>query len=64
MRILQAMAGGEQGGAEEFFLRLCQSFADRGVQQRALVRPHPAREAALRDTVSKRPPRHSAGCSI
>ena len=48
MRILQAMAGGEQGGAEEFFLRLCQSFADRGVQQRALVRPHPAREAALR----------------
>ena len=50
MRILQAMAGGEQGGAEEFFLRLCQSFADRGVQQRALVRPHAGREAALRDT--------------
>lgn len=49
MRILQAMAGGEQGGAEEFFLRLCQSFADRGVQQRALVRPHAGREAALRD---------------
>ena len=48
MRVLQAMAGGQHGGAEAFFLRLCQSLAARGVQQRALLRPHAVREAALR----------------
>ncbi len=43
------MAGGEHGGAETFFLRLCKSFALRGIEQRALVRPRADREAALRD---------------
>ena len=42
------MAGGEHGGAEAFFVRLCKSFALRGIEQRALVRPHADREAALR----------------
>lgn len=49
MRVLQAMSGGEQGGAEEFFVRLCRAFAERGIDQRALLRPHGGREAALRD---------------
>lgn len=47
MRILQAIAGGEQGGAEEFFIRLCRAFAARGIEQRVLLRPHSGREAAL-----------------
>ncbi|MCE2491790.1 MAG: glycosyltransferase [Alphaproteobacteria bacterium] len=49
MRILQAMAGGERGGAEAFFVWLCRSLAGRGIDQRAVLRPHSAREAALRD---------------
>ncbi len=49
MRVLHAMAGGEQGGAEEFFLRLCRALAARDIEQRALIRPHAGRETALRD---------------
>jgi glycosyltransferase involved in cell wall biosynthesis len=47
MRVLQAMAGAEHGGAEAFFTRLAGAFARRGVVQQVLVRPHAARRAAL-----------------
>lgn len=48
MRVLHAIAGGEQGGAEEFFLRLSRSLASRDIEQQALIRPHEDRQAALR----------------
>ena len=47
MRILQVIAGAEYGGAEEFFIRLCQALQFRGVDQRVLLRPHPDRESLL-----------------
>ncbi|MGH6719683.1 MAG: glycosyltransferase [Alphaproteobacteria bacterium] len=47
MRVLQAMAGAAHGGAEAFFTRLAVALAGRGLDQRALVRPDPARMAAL-----------------
>ena len=50
MRVLHAMAGGEQGGAEEFFLRLSRSLASRDIKQRALIRPHEGRQVALRES--------------
>lgn len=48
MRVLQAMAGATSGGAENFFTRLVCALARQGVEQRALIRPDPARETALR----------------
>jgi len=39
MRLIQAMAGGAQGGAEAFFDRLLPALARAGLEQRALVRP-------------------------
>jgi len=48
MRLLQAMAGAEHGGAEQFFGRLAPALARAGVEQRLLVRAHPARNAQLR----------------
>ncbi len=41
------MAGSPHGGAEAFFVRLVTALARRGLDQRALVRPDPARLAAL-----------------
>lgn len=38
LRLLQAIAGGKQGGAEAFFVRLCGALARAGIEQRALVR--------------------------
>lgn len=43
MRLLQAMAGAPQGGAEEFFMRLARAFAARGVDQRVVFRTHDQR---------------------
>lgn len=48
MRLLQAMAGAEMGGAETFFIRLAVALQYAGQQQRVLIRPHRGREAALR----------------
>ena len=48
MRILQAMAGGEHGGAEAFFVRFCRALATREIDQRVLLRPHRGREEQLR----------------
>ena len=43
------MAGGEHGGAEAFFVWFCRSLAGRGIEQRAVLRPHADHEAVLRD---------------
>jgi glycosyltransferase involved in cell wall biosynthesis len=47
MRLLQAMAGAEVGGAEEFFVRLALAFSRGGVEQRIVTRHHARRTAAL-----------------
>ncbi len=47
-RILQAMAGAEQGGAEAFFERLVIALHRDGVQQHVLIRRNPARAERLR----------------
>jgi len=48
MRLLQAMAGGPQGGAEAFFERLAVSLTRRGLAQRLLIRRDAARAHRLR----------------
>jgi glycosyltransferase involved in cell wall biosynthesis len=47
MRILQAMAGAQYGGAEAFFTRLVTALHRAGLEQRVLIRPNEAREKAL-----------------
>lgn len=47
MRVLQVMAGAEHGGAEGFFCRLVPALSRAGVEQRAVIRTHPKRAAAL-----------------
>jgi glycosyltransferase involved in cell wall biosynthesis len=49
MRILQAMAGAEHGGAENFFMRLVPALHRAGVQQLVVIRKNAERAAALRD---------------
>ena len=39
MRLMQAMAGAEFGGAEEFFVRLASAVTRTDIEQRVLVRP-------------------------
>ncbi|MDP6706422.1 MAG: glycosyltransferase [Alphaproteobacteria bacterium] len=46
---MQAMAGGQHGGAEAFFDRLVPALARTGLEQRALVRPSPERLRILAD---------------
>lgn len=48
MRVLQAMAGAEAGGAETFFMRLALGLKDHGIEQHFVIRPDPRREEALR----------------
>ena len=47
MRVLQAMAGGEFGGAEAFFTRLVLALDRAGLEQRVVIRRHPRRAAIL-----------------
>jgi glycosyltransferase involved in cell wall biosynthesis len=47
-RLLQALAGAPQGGAERHFLRLCVALQRAGVEQRVVIRPHPQSVAVLR----------------
>src|SRR5690606_31841899 len=49
MRILQAMAGAPEGGAETFFTRLAVALHESGLSQRFVVRPNEGREVVLRD---------------
>jgi glycosyltransferase involved in cell wall biosynthesis len=46
-RLLQALAGAPQGGAEKHFLRLCLALKRAGVEQRVVIRPHPESLAVL-----------------
>ena len=48
MRLLQAMAGAQHGGAEAFFVRLAIALQRAGQEQRVLIRRDAEREAALR----------------
>jgi glycosyltransferase involved in cell wall biosynthesis len=47
IRVLHAMAGAEQGGAELYFERLCLALQRAGLSQLAVIRPHPERVARL-----------------
>jgi glycosyltransferase involved in cell wall biosynthesis len=48
IRVLQAMAGAEYGGAETFFLRLVVALQRAGEKQRVLIRRNPRRAESLR----------------
>jgi glycosyltransferase involved in cell wall biosynthesis len=48
IRLMQAMAGAEHGGAEAFFERLALALERAGVPQRVLIRKNPKRAALLR----------------
>ena len=48
-RILQVIAGAEHGGAEAYFVRLCQALADAGIPQHIVMRPNAARRQALEE---------------
>ena len=47
MRVLQAMAGAEYGGAEVFFTRMVLALHRAGLEQRVVIRRHARRAAAL-----------------
>ncbi|HTH15421.1 MAG TPA: glycosyltransferase, partial [Magnetospirillum sp.] len=49
IRLLQAMAGADRGGAEGFFERLAPALQRAGVEQQVLIRTNPRRAAALRE---------------
>ncbi len=49
MRVLQAMAGAEYGGAEAFFVRLVLALHRAGLDQRVVIRRNPTRAETLRD---------------
>ena len=48
MKLLQAMAGADYGGAEEFFVRLAIALNSSVVQQRVVIRKHKLRASQLR----------------
>ena len=43
MKLMQTMAGGVVGGAEEFFVRLAIAFHERGIAQTVVARPNSSR---------------------
>jgi len=47
MRVVQMMAGAEMGGAETYFVTQTLSLQRAGLDQKVVVRPHPARVAQL-----------------
>lgn len=47
MKLMQTMAGGAVGGAEEFFVRLCIAFHNRGIAQTVVARPNDTRGPRL-----------------
>lgn len=49
VRVLQAMAGADKGGAEAFFERLTIALHREGIQQHVLIRANPGRAARLRE---------------
>ncbi len=49
MKVLQAMAGAEFGGAEAFFVRLVIALHRAGLDQKVVIRENPARAKLLQD---------------
>lgn len=49
IRLLQAMAGADRGGAEGFFERLALALERAGIEQRVLIRHNPRRTNLLRE---------------
>lgn len=49
MKILQAMAGAEFGGAEAFFVRLVIALHRAGIEQKVVIRENSGRASALRE---------------
>jgi glycosyltransferase involved in cell wall biosynthesis len=47
MKLMQTMAGGAVGGAEEFFVRLAVAFDEAGVDQRIVARPNDTRNKKI-----------------
>lgn len=47
MKLMQTMAGGAVGGAEEFFVRLAIAFHERGMDQTVVARPNDTRGPRL-----------------
>lgn len=47
MKLMQTMAGGAVGGAEEFFVRLAAGFDRAGIEQTLVVRPNDTRNPRL-----------------
>lgn len=47
MKLMQTMAGGDVGGAEEFFVRLAVAFHERGIDQAVVARPNDTRGPVL-----------------
>ena len=62
MKILQAMAGAEFGGAEEFFVRLAIALNGLDLQQRVVIQENKTRARRLRAAVSSRPSCASVEC--
>ena len=48
-RVIQVLAGAPQGGAELHFVRLAVAFERAGLDQRIVIRPHPAMVQPRRD---------------
>jgi len=48
MKVMQVMAGAEDGGAETFFVSLAGALARAGLEQRAVIRRNPRRAEQLR----------------
>ena len=48
MKLLQAMAGADYGGAEQFFVRLAIALNSSAVRQRVVIRKHKLRARQLR----------------
>ena len=46
-KVLQVMAGGDIGGAEEFFMRLVPALTNAGTKQRVILRRHEQRQELL-----------------
>ena len=50
MKILQLMAGGKNGGAENFFVRMVKALSEEGIVQEAAIRTHRVRRDKLENS--------------
>lgn len=48
-KIMQFLVGSQNGGAEEFFVKLCLALHRRGVQQKIVISPRPHHEKVFRE---------------